>query len=61
MFDALVGANALQRPAARRFADAGTEDAYYRSHEPRHWRMPTLAPLAAIVALMVLAIDVLPR
>ena len=25
------------------------------------WRMPTLAPLAAIVALMVLAIDVLPR
>jgi hypothetical protein len=61
MFDSLVGANALQRPAARRLADAGTEDAYYRSHEPRHWRLSAAAPLAAIVVLLVPAIDVLPR
>jgi hypothetical protein len=61
MIDMLVGAHALQRPAARRFADAGTKDAYYRSHEPRRWRLSAVAPLAAIVALTVLAIDVLPR
>ncbi len=61
MFDALVGANALQRPAAPRLADTQAEDRYYRSHEPRHRRLSALAPLAALAGLMVIVLDVLPH
>lgn len=61
MFETLVGANALQRPTAPKFADGDAEDRYYRSHEPRRLRLSVLAPLAAFVGLMVIVFDVVPR
>jgi hypothetical protein len=62
MFETLVGANALQRPTAPNFADHDVEDRYYRSHQPRRLRLPVLAPLSALVALMVvIVLNVGPR
>jgi hypothetical protein len=61
MFDLLACANALQRPTAPPRSDAYAEDLYYRSHAPRRRRLSVLVPLAGIVALVVLALDALPR
>jgi hypothetical protein len=61
MFEILVGANALQGPPPRKFADGETEDRYYRSHEPPRRRSRGLAPLVALVGLAAIVIGLVPH
>ena len=60
MLDALLVANAMQRPATPRFTDIDAEDRYYRSHDPSRRLLP-LIPLAAIVGVLALVVDFAPR
>jgi hypothetical protein len=60
MFETLVGIHALQEPARPDLADGDAEDRYYRSHDPRRLRLPWLAPLSALIGLVVIAVGVGP-
>jgi len=59
--DMLVTANLLRRREAPSFAKATVEDRYYQTHSPRSPRLFSLLPIAAIVAVLALVLDISAR
>jgi hypothetical protein len=57
----MLGSAGLFQTPSPRLTDHHVEDLYYRAHDrQRNWRLP-LASMVTLVAVLALALDVLPH